>query len=67
MSKRPVTAKIRIAWLAAMLLVVALLLYAIANFSTLWNEWGPFVLLPFGLLVFFVKKGIDKLYDRPWV
>ena len=67
MPKRPVTANIRRAWFVAMLLLVALLLYAVANFPALWSEWGPFVLLPFGLLIFFVKMGIDKLYDRPWV
>ena len=67
MSKRPVTAKIRTIWLAAILLLLTLLLYVLANFPALWSEWGPFLLLPIGLLMLFVRKGIVRLTDRPWV
>ena len=66
MPERPVTAKTRAMWSAALLLLVVLLLYVIANFRSLWDDWGPFFLLLLAVLIFFVKKSLDRLSDRPW-
>lgn len=67
MLERPVTSRARAAWIAALLIFLAFLLVALANFSALWAEWGPLILLPFFVAVLFLKKGISKLCDRPWV
>ena len=66
MSGRPVTTKARAAWCAVLLITLAILSVALANFMALWAEWGPFILLPFVLAVLLLRKGMSKLLDHPW-